>query len=476
MPLSWPHEWPGRNTILPFARSWKVSNVVMERTFYYRLISLGEDNKISTADAFIVEDLLSFSGGEIRAIVRDILASTPDSDSILLLKAAEECYKHATGFRGRLDSSMFNPQRARGRLASSPYGPPGHNHEALALRSEAEAKELSSAYRRCWTNFWIQVVNHAPGGPTLFHPPASLVFAPPLDLDPGDPPVYLFRTFDWNSPGVSNSKIVASALGAFGSPQESRTDLLALGRRKATALLHRHLDNPSFEPDADDNLMSWTSSPLFAIQEFLPGQFAPESWLLELYRATAMELGGPLSSFWRLRDREEYCNGEYLSQGTLTHAGRSCLVTLEHLERAGLYELYPEFCAPESRNQWTNRVKELRQGYWAHLTTTTDKEIQLALQVGRCFSPSDPLNMALMLLSFKNRDNLGVPRISQLRPPRWAEKPVEVCRFWRATQVLKACKSARQDDSGVSVPMGDDLSSHYETLRGIFREPKMRTR
>lgn len=87
-----------------------------------------------------------------------------------------------------------------------------------------------------------------------------------------------------------------------------------------------------------------------------------DTTLLEAYRAAAEEAGGSVSQFFQFRlNRNQYYNGEYLSQGKLDHAGRSCMISLEQLIRAGLYQLYPEFNDEAGRNEWTNRVRDLRQ-------------------------------------------------------------------------------------------------------------------
>ena len=83
--------------------------------------------------------------------------------------------------------------------------------------------------------------------------------------------------------------------------------------------------------------------------------------LLETYRATAEKAGGSMLDFFKFRlDRNEYCNGEHLSQGRLDHAGRSCIMSLEQLIQTRLYELHPEFDDVTGREEWANRVWDLR--------------------------------------------------------------------------------------------------------------------
>jgi hypothetical protein len=79
------------------------------------------------------------------------------------------------------------------------------------------------------------------------------------------------------------------------------------------------------------------------------------------------------------------------------------MVSLESLEKTGLYDLYPEFADAQGMERWTNRVLELRQ-VWSIAQRTTNREIQLAFMVAKeCFNNFEALDIALILLAFKNR-------------------------------------------------------------------------
>lgn len=129
-----------------------------------------------------------------------------------------------------------------------------------------------------------------------------------------------------------------------------------------------------------------------------------DSILLEAYRAAAEGAGDEISGFFHFRlNRNDYYNGEYLSQGRLDHAGRSCMMSLEQLVHAGLYQLYPEFNDEAGRNVWTNRVRELRSN-WATEHRTADCDVELALTVGRrCFDHFELCDIASLILTLKNR-------------------------------------------------------------------------
>jgi hypothetical protein len=242
----------------------------------------------------------------------------------------------------------------------------------------------------------------------------------------------LFRTFDGKSSGRNYDSVIASMTSISTSPGDSRIDLLSLPTHKATNMIHTHLTKQCCDGEDFDNLMSWTSSLLFAIQyaiwrchtfhcdpadikicaidtrRFPQGQFARDMLLLQAYRQTAAQLGGETQKFFRFRlDDERYHNGEYLSQGSVNHAGRSCVVSFKSLEDAGLYSLYPEFADIQGIRKWTNRVLELRQG-WSIEQKTTPQEIQLAsMLIRKCFNGFEIMDMELILLAFKARKIKG---------------------------------------------------------------------
>lgn len=291
---------------------------------------------------------------------------------------------------------------------------------AAMFKEKAERRlEARRIGRESWQEFWLRVLNNSPTGPTLFCPPAGfrLHF---LGFD--TVPHYLFRTFDEASSGKNDENMIASIVRS-GSHIRGKTDILTLGRGEATSLLCEHLTKRCFSGAEDDNFMSWTSFLLFAIQyaiwrlrnhrcqpsdikicaananKFPLGQYARDISLLEVYHATAEETGGETQSFFNFRlKNEDYYNGEYLSQGSLSHTGRSSVVSLERLIRAGLYELYPEFEDPKGSELWTERVLELRQ-IWSKEQETSDRDIKVALGVGRTsFTQLEPLEVASVLL------------------------------------------------------------------------------
>ncbi|KAK1092830.1 hypothetical protein LTR48_003573, partial [Friedmanniomyces endolithicus] len=295
--------------------------------------------------------------------------------------------------------------------------------EAESMRQQRRSESRGESERRTnwtWIGFWVQLLNKCLGGPTLFW---SLANDDPGDLP--ESPRYLFRTFDSASSGKSDEDMVASSASIY-MPGISRDDLLSLEPKEACKKLCVHLGKTCFgDADHADNLMSWSSSLLFVLQyaiwrcskrrcspaevsicvvdttNFPYGQFARDMWLLKKYNNTT-DKNADLQNLLHLR--EDYDNGEYLSQGTLTHKNRSCVVTLEKLIQSGLHDLHPEFAHTSGREGWTNRVRDLRL-VWAESRLTTQKEVKVASQIATtCFHALSTSEIAICLLTFKTRD------------------------------------------------------------------------
>jgi len=344
-------------------------------------------------------DLLSHFDGEIRAIIREVLHTTKDEN--LLWKAAEECYKQAASYSGSLHASNYFESLEEGK----------REHKSQD-RMEKE---------QTWVNYWLTILNNAPNGPTLFYPPTS------FDshwLKFEDIPRYLFRTFD--AAILETDGVVRSIESSIEPDGNSRTDLLSLKNDRATTLLHAHLEKTCFSRETD-NLTSWTSSLLFAIQyalyrrqcgqgnaseykicavdtrKFPQGQFARDICLIQRYKSDGVEQYEAQKFFNFRLNFVDYYNGEYLSQGAVSIADRSCVISLKRLEEAGLFKLYPEFEDAEGRTRSANRVLELRRE-WSEERGTSKKEIKFALQVAStCFPQLASIDVATALLTFRNR-------------------------------------------------------------------------
>ncbi|KAJ4251082.1 hypothetical protein NW762_011733 [Fusarium torreyae] len=424
-----------------------VFNDRAERSIIAQVISMGGLQKPD------ISKLLWHFDRHILAIAKRIVGESED-DANILWRIAEECYNEAINCSGKLDpDDYFNALEET--YLELPYdrdfeSAEYYEHEnRLNVHEEyAEVRRRSTdlseqlngirktRVRKSWIRFWARALSRCPGGPTLFHPPARLI-ATPAEWSVKDIPRYLFRAFDSNSAGTSNCNVVASVMSMDPTSNGSRDDIFSLKDQDASDMLHRHLVKGCFWSSGSDNLMSWSSSLMFVIQyaiwrkcnskpevpkdvwicavdtrKFPQGQFAKDKWLLHAYGNT--KLDDQQKKFRELRlDMPQWDNGEYLSQGTLNHSGRSCVLSLRGLIGAGLCTLYPEFdfnhpdADVQARTQWPKRVLQLRQR-WAYENSTTSEEVECAFKIANnCFGLFADSDIALLLLGFKNRKVLG---------------------------------------------------------------------
>ncbi|PWY85253.1 hypothetical protein BO83DRAFT_328311 [Aspergillus eucalypticola CBS 122712] len=391
---------------------------------------------ISLASPWTLEQkMLSHFSDEVKRIAGNVLDDETTDESSVLRIILEECYAQAL-----CDSGTLHPDEYFESLEEScfeePYDPDFESEEfyehenrlaiedsyAEASRAQCERKaERKGQQREEWIRFWVRALSKCHDEPTtLFYPPANL---PSCCL--AEVPRYLFRAFDEESSGLSDHHVVASAESISAESERSRTDLLSRPPGESARMLYNHLK--WFASKDADNLMSWSGSLLYVIQhairkcnkrccdpaevyicivdtrKFPRGQFARDKSLLRAYR-DAPELDQRMRSFFDFRLRDpRYDNGEYLSQGVLHHAGRSSVVSLEQLIQAGLYDLYRESADASAGNLWAERVKLLRSA-WSDDHTTTQLDIHYAVKVAReCFNGFDALDIALVLLTLKER-------------------------------------------------------------------------
>ncbi|KAI1084066.1 hypothetical protein F5B20DRAFT_526603 [Whalleya microplaca] len=313
-----------------------------------------------------------------------------------------------------------------------------------------------------WMYLWGEILKQFPG-PNLFDPWNSPRFMS-LYCQPNNPPRYLFHVSDPKSPGRSDDDVVASPASLLGS-LESKLDLLHLDKRSVASMLYAHLkpDYSMLESEHSDNLMSWTSSLLYAIvyaiyrrhmygcspsdikicavdaTKFPRGQFMNVSTLLDLYSDGFKQCKSFMRSFPDKATKHQH--EEYLSQGLLEHRGRSCVFSLKTLEDCGLYSLYPKFATPNETLSWRKfslSKRPLRFGpldNWSRRQATTSQEVQIAHEMGRtCFMDHNPIAMTLMLLCFKNRTHIPVS-VTEFEGS-WGQTPQEVKQYLLATKKL----------------------------------------
>lgn len=349
--------------------------------------------------SFAVDDLLEYFNKPIENITQKVI-ETSGSEGILQ-KIAEECYHQATSPTGELNPDDY-----------------------LATSKWAESKDR----RENWIKFWTRSLCNCPGGPTLFQPKEDSVTKPPTQT-----PRYLFRAWDNNSTGANGEDVIASIYSKDDKADRHKIDIFSMNYRKASEMLHHHLSKGPFTSLVTDNLVSWSSSLMFVIQyanwrlcntrcnpqndvricavhtaKFPRGQFAKDMWLLKSFRDAKFRPEELWIRNLRL-DGTGYDNGEYLSQGILHIQGRSKTLSVLALKDAGLWELYPAFkidgAEPTDpvRKDWTKYIKYLRQK-WLDTRKTTKTEVQCALNIAqKCFENFDQDDMALLLLSFRER-------------------------------------------------------------------------
>ncbi|KAJ3479331.1 hypothetical protein NLG97_g8345 [Lecanicillium saksenae] len=152
---------------------------------------------------------------------------------------------------------------------------------------------------------------------------------------------------------------------------------------RTAEMIHRHLE---WHEGADDNLVSWTSSLLFALVYIfhLHANIRNRTEFQDIQLCVLDTSGLPDDAFIRdmdlvdafqdeyqpLRDfknmRRTYYFGEYLSQGALKIEGRCDIITAKCMIKHGLYDIRPEFEEFASwevrpRPPWANPTRDLRR-------------------------------------------------------------------------------------------------------------------
>jgi hypothetical protein len=206
---------------------------------------------------------------------------------------------------------------------------------------------------------------------------------------------------------------------------EQTDDLFALARFNAAGpLLHDHL---IWKCDERCNLMSWTTSLLFALQYGLyhyqtdkdypefgdifllmvdTRDFPERTFIKDLEAVSALNTHeGYLDEFLALRNK--YYFGEYLSQGALDIQGRCVQVSFQTLIDFGLFKLFPPLAVEAEWIRLATRVRELRQPFYRQgILAATADEVQTAIQLARHgFGGRWTFPVAAMLLALKPRAN-----------------------------------------------------------------------
>jgi hypothetical protein len=193
--------------------------------------------------------------------------------------------------------------------------------------------------------------------------------------------------------------------------------------KKAANLLLNHL---LWQRGAEDgcNLMSWTSSLLFALQYalyrhrkdgddlrhitliiidtslFPQGTFIQDMEVMKLFEHADTRL----KKFVEYRETEYYF-GEYLTQGPLNIQGRCVFASVQQMINLGLFTLQPGLAEEEQWRCWPKRVLDYRQLFSDRKQVATMKgDVSTALDIARnCFGGRWTVPGAIMLLSLQPR-------------------------------------------------------------------------
>lgn len=282
-------------------------------------------------------------------------------------------------------------------------------------------------------------------------------------------PTYLFRVSDHKSPGTTSPTEVCSP--AFINLQRA-VDLYGMERERAASVLRDHLQWKCEEHSCD--LMSWTSSLLFALQyafyrhqywkkdsedfsdtfilivdtrQFKRGAFSRDLQAIDAYKgiSTGDKDGRSLNDLYKIRQNGCYYFGEYLSQGRLKlDPERGHQVTIGNLIQRGLFDINPELKNKAYWASWARRVNQLRGLIQNGPFNIQRSDIQAAMNVAEAFKPfAIPVAAMLLSISRYNLDSKDLIILEELRGRHTGE------RLWRLGSIQKYTKSAKYTNTVV---------------------------
>ena len=214
--------------------------------------------------------------------------------------------------------------------------------------------------------------------------------------------------------GQNNCRTIASQLAKNG---KCGTDLLDMSYTAATQMIEDHL---SWHMCPGDDLVSWTSSLLFALQHAIRRKtkdlpppssaeicicvidtFKFDSGLFRSASALMQQFGISVVTCYNYKPED--LAHEYLTQGTLNITGKSATTSLESLIDAGMYELFPEL--ETSKDFLYTRVLELRANFFASVFPTSDAAFaRIKLLASKCFRDDWVWPLTIILLTLRRRD------------------------------------------------------------------------
>lgn len=270
-----------------------------------------------------------------------------------------------------------------------------------------------------------------------------------------DIPRYLFRVSTPQSDGLTDALWTKSKDVRNNRPH-NKVDILARQDKSEVAkMLYIHLRWRGTLSDPD-NLVSWTSSLLFALQYVFYRHYSskdgssldtidlcvvdtaafPKSVFIrdiDLIR-TFSSFSQDLRNFEDLRMKRHrgltgsYYFGEYLSQGALKIEDKCRIISAQAIVDHGLFNIRPEFSQPLSpeRTPWADKVISLREVFYVKESSgITEIGIRAALDIAELFGETWRLPLAanlIALVPFRDNDHAvlqafdGAPFLSMSQP------------------------------------------------------------
>ncbi|KAL3420692.1 hypothetical protein PVAG01_07137 [Phlyctema vagabunda] len=242
-----------------------------------------------------------------------------------------------------------------------------------------------------------------------------------------DIPRYLFRVFTPKSCGKTDGSWTKS-MDARRVTEKGRVDIFTReDNEQVASMLNAHL---RWWEGTEDNLVSWTSSLLFALvyifhlhanckdgsafddificiidtTMFPKGVFLRDMDLIQAY----ISFDAALKNFEGLRSKKGWYFGEYLSQGALKIEGKCQIVSAQAMIDEDLYDLrrkFEEFSLWERRPKppWAQPVVDLRNDLYQVESPKTGKEksfkekLQAAINIAHLFGPGWSFPVAINL-------------------------------------------------------------------------------
>jgi hypothetical protein len=242
-------------------------------------------------------------------------------------------------------------------------------------------------------------------------------------------PRYLFRLYAPNTAGTTSISNVTSPAWNCGKIEKKR-DIFRLPSNEAADLLCKHLnwDTPH---QSECNLMSWTSSLLFAVhyavyrhghdrqnfdhpelskifllvadtRGFPKGTFVKDLKVIEAFK----DYSTGLNQMHKLRATSQYYFGEYLTQGHLDIKERCSQTSIQQMIDLGLFDLYPGLGDKKYWDKWAKSVVAQRSVFQEPRSDapTEHSDVRKAITIAQgCFGDRWALPVAAMLLSLKPR-------------------------------------------------------------------------